>query len=335
MKRPFHTLWMVFLALHLAAQDKPVFPLFIAPDLDSNYIELQRDLWSIRGFTSLKYHRLGVEDKVEGLKFSYLPNNLLTVGVGIAYRFWLIDLGFGVNPIKENATESFDLQTQVMLASRHLFQFGLQTYKGFNRRGDMPDIFRDDIRIFYTGLDYLYFLNYRQLSLRSVFRGDFRQKRSAWSPVGGAFIAGDYVQADSSLIPLHDANQAANSVNSYVWVAGIQAGLAGSLVFMKNFLLFGNVLPGIGGEWGKVEARGENFRPKWGPVGKINAQAALLYMHPRFYLGVTGMGHFYFPVVTPDLRYRYQVGKLKLLFGWRFRSRVELLEKANRILEAR
>ena len=70
------------------------------------YFEQQRDLWSIRAFSSLKYHRLSIRDRGENLGVRYTPNKLYSVGVGLAYRFWLIDLGFGINPVGNQVTHA-------------------------------------------------------------------------------------------------------------------------------------------------------------------------------------------------------------------------------------
>ncbi len=317
------------------AQEKPILPIFIAPDLDTNFIDLQRDKWSIRAFSSMKYHALFIRDENLGQTVRFTPNNVFAVGVGFAYRFWLIDVGFGISPNQDNGTESFDLQTSIILGSRHLFSFGLQWYRGFQTRGLETNPFRDDLRVAYGGIDYAYYFNYRKLSMRAVFRGDLRQLKSSFSPILGAFLSADYVRSDSNLITRPDFVMEGQIVDAHTWVSGVQAGIAGSWVAVNNLILFGSFLPGVGFEWGNVEARGTSFQPRWRPASKINVQAAIMYTHPRFYLGLTGNGNFYFPNITSEIQYRYQVGKIKLLFGWRFFSRIELLEKANRILEKR
>jgi hypothetical protein len=317
------------------SQDKPIFPLFIAPDLDTNYIDLQRDKWSLRAFSTLKYHALRVRDKSLGETARFLPNNVFSVGVGFAYRFWLIDLGVAINPNREDGTEAFDLQTSVLLGSRHLISFGFQRYKGFNVNGLKEDIFRKDIRVIYGGIDYSYYFNYRKLSMRAVFRGDLRQLKSSFSPILGAFMSADYVKADSSLIPDSRFLTEAQIVDGNVWIAGVHGGAAGNWVVGRNLILYGSVTSGIGLEWGNIQAEGTRIRPLGGPAWKFNFYAAIVYTHPRFYLGISGNSRLYLPTISRDIHYQYGLGKIKLLFGWRFFSRVGFLEKANRLLEKR
>lgn len=333
------TLFLQFLFLWIAysgfSQDKPIFPLFIAPDLDTNYIDLQRDKWSIRAFSTLKYHALRVRDKELGKTARFLPNNVLSVGIGFAYRFWLVDVGFGINPNKEDGTNAFDLQTSLLLGSRHLFNIGFQRYKGFSVSGLEENVFRDDLLVYYGGIDYSYYFNYRKLSMRAVFRGDLRQLKSSFSPILGAFIAADYVSADSSLISDRGFQAEAQILDGNVWIAGVHGGAAGSWVVARNLILYGSATSGIGVEWGEIQAEGTRFKPLGGPAWRFAFHAAIVYTHPRFYLGMSGNSLLYLPSISKNIHYQYGLGKIKLLFGWRFFSRVEFLEKANRLLEKR
>lgn len=319
-----------FLPGAVLAQDKPILPLFVAPDLDTNYIELNRDSWSIRAFSSFKFHSLMVGSRESNQRYWYRPNDLFGVGLGFAYKFVLVDIGIGLDLEPGEATNRFDMQTNLILGQRHLFDIALQYYKGFEDP-DRGVPFRDDIRTFFGGINYTHYFNYRQLSMRSVFRGDFRQKKSAWSPIVGGYASFSLVRADSSLIPegTEGYPPAAFIEESEIPSAGILGGAAFTLVFPQNFFWYGGAVPGIGFQLGEVEAT-DSYSPRWAPVTKVNARTAVGYSHPKFYVVLAGVGDIVFPNLARGVRYQYNFGRIKLLLGWRMNSRIGLLEKINR-----
>ena len=85
-----------------------------------------------------------------------------------------------------------------------------------------------------------------------------KQKKSASTFVAGVTFARDKISGDSSLIPmqvieqLEGATPITSSSNKYI---AINAGVAGTLVFLKNFFLTGTVVPGISFQYGKWKKR--------------------------------------------------------------------------------
>lgn len=289
------------------------------PEMDSTYIELNYTTWSLRAFGAFKYHNLVISNNSGG-KIKYVPTNPFSAGVGFAYRFIIMDIGFRIN--KDYRITRFDCITNLVF-QKIMFEILTQRYEGFEEViGTSEEYLRDDIKSTLISISQFYNFNNQKLSLSSTFSGNKIQKRST-----GAFIIGSYfsyskIESDSSLIPASVKNQfndSANFNNFSTLNVGAYFGYAYGLVLPGNFIFFSNLIPGIGFNF-TTENDSETYMPPIFPAGKLHFRISCGYYTKRIYtiLGLTTN----LSVISlgDENRFRQNGGQIKLVFGYRFNS---------------
>jgi hypothetical protein len=307
-------------------------PLFKDPVVDTVYIDLLPGKWSLRAYATTPYQIFSIKNKENEQQIKYVPNNLLGVGLGFSYRFLVVDLGLNLKTKISEATSRFDLQVSMML-QKHLVDLYFQTYSGFEltKTPSFESKFREDIRSSALGVNYYYNFNGKKLSLRSAFSGDQLQQKSTGTFALGGYFSWYRLTADSSIIESASQsffNEYAKLTENKMTGLGISGGYAYSFVFPKNFFLYASAMPGIGLNFGQQKAQ-ESYKPPLGPVGKIGLRASFGYAGPRMYLICSFISDYFFTDLGHQNQYRYNPGKIKLVFGYRLQSKVEFLEKVN------
>jgi len=296
------------------------------PQVDTSYINLLYDDWSLRLLGVFKYQNI-IFSNGDGETIKYLPNDRTSVGVGFAYKFLVVDVGIRLLLNQEELTSRFDLQGDLAF-SRHFVNVFIQRYKGFDEANSPSGVgFRDDIRSWIGGLNYFYNFNHKRVSIRSIFTGNRKQKKSAGTFLAGGYFSMQNLHADSSIV-----SQRGSEFNSFAQITDMQmlnAGITGGYgyiwVLPRNFFIFGALMPGIGINAGDVEAE-TNYDVKIGPSGKIHGKAALGHIAGRFYSGVTYSVDYFINNIGKSNLFRYNVGKLKVVFGYRLRAKGTVIE---------
>jgi len=299
----------------------PNLPFMEDPDVDSSYIIKETTFWSLRPFATFKSQRIELTSRESNTRVTYRPNNPFALGIGFSYRYLLLDFGFGVKFDKENPTDRFDFQGNLVL-QQHLFDFTIQRYKGFELQDPDPadSEFRDDIETINVNLDYLYNFNSRRLSASIAIAGDYVQKKSTGSFMLGGYLTYYKLKADSTIVPqgkLSDFNSFGQIRELSHFSFGLSGGYAYSLVLPYNFFLFASFNPGIGLNFGNVEAQ-EGYDPPVFPVGKSDVRGAFGYTSTRIYSIISYTTDIFLFSLDHQNRFRYNFGRLKLVVGIKF-----------------
>jgi len=306
------------------------------PKLDSSYVSSNWDTWSARVFSTLKTYQFSVRSRESDTHVRYTPTRKWAVGVGITYKFILLDVGFGI-PVNDEATKHFDLKLSFRLKN-HVVGLGYWRYKGFNLHdsyGKKYD-FRGDVRNQLFGFNYYHNFDNRKVPLREQINGTSVQRKSAGTFGLGGYWFWNQLKADSSVIPkeLDELfNDDAKVHFASQFSLGVIAGFAYSFVLPRNFFLVTAVLPGAGINVGEIRAT-NTYTPPLLPSAKINLRAAVGYMSDKVYVILSGSGDVRFNNWGSKNRYSYLVGQVKFVVGYRFTSEIGFLEKiANRLQE--
>ncbi|MDX1629405.1 MAG: DUF4421 family protein [Fulvivirga sp.] len=294
------------------------------PKVDTTYINLRYDNWSLRTVGTFKYQNLTIRDE-KGNSVRYIPSDRTAVGLGFAYKFLVVDIGIRLL-LARDFTSRFDLQGELAL-QKHLIDVFVQRYKGFEASTEMTDSFRDDIRSWVIGINYLYNFNSERLSIRSVLTGNRIQKKSAGSFVAGGFISVQDLKADTSVVAGNNGfNEAAQINDSRLVMGGLQGGAAYILKMTSHWYLFGGIMPGIGIMEGNAEGQ-TSYDIKLKPFFKLNTRAAVGYMGRKVYGGLLYSADHFFLDIDNQNKMDYNIGKIKLVFGYKFNSGIKLIDR--------
>lgn len=162
--------------------------------VDSQYIKSYRYHFTTRLYSSRKYTAFTLPNSANK-PILFRPNNTFNLGVGLTYRGFSLNLGYGFpfvngNASKRGKTQNLDLQMH-MYARKHVLDVYGQLYKGFynsngvvaQHNGYFSDANTDLLAI---GFNYTRVLNHQRFSMRNGANQDERQLRSAGSFLYGA-----------------------------------------------------------------------------------------------------------------------------------------------------
>ncbi len=277
--------------------------------------------WSVRGLANFKDNKFRLRNQEYILE--YTPNNPSGIGFGIANSKLIVDIIFNIKSDKENITNRFDMQGDLMFGRSYvLFQF--QNYQGYNVRNkttDEPGIFRRDIETSTINLQYFFIFNSAVSVMHSIFSGVNKDYRSAGTFVGGIFIDYHKIDADSSIVPLSSAelfNKEAQIVHLDQIGGGINFGYSYLLVLPANFLINLSAAPGIGLSFKNIETETNSYMPKEYWQGSVTANIQLGYNGKRIYAQVSAVNTwFYSPLGNSNVGSTNST-KAKLTIGYKF-----------------
>jgi hypothetical protein len=299
------------------------------PELDSAYVEVDYKQWSIRAFGVIKYHTVILKNNKGGV-VKYFPTDPLSIGLGFAYRFLLIDIGIRLN--KDNTLSRLDLHGNLVL-KKNLIEVFIQRYEGFQERADNSiNLFRDDLKSSLFAINHFYNFNNKKLSLGSVLAGNKIQKKSTGTFVLGSYFSYNQVKADSSIVNSSEQNsfnEFANFTNLKTINFGAYFGYAYSLVLPKNFAFFSTINPGLGFNISKSEGD-ETYTPPIFPSGKLNFRASLGHYAKRIYIILGFNTYLTFIKLGHGNRYTLNAGQLKLAIGYRMNSKNKITETIDK-----
>jgi hypothetical protein len=255
---------------------------------DSTYVETTHELFVTRLFLSQKYTSLVANVPETKEKYIMTPNTGLKMGLGFNYQRLTINVSFPVAflyPDKEqNWPGSLDLQSHIYAPKITIDFFG-QFYNGYkiepeNRVDSEEKYLREDMRLISLGLNVNYLFFGDKLSLAAAWNQSSIQKKSAYSPFIGFEGYGGNMSGDSLLLPSSASADPINFDRSSYFMAGPNAGIAGTLVFMKGFFLTGAASANINGGYSKW--RNEQETVKWGIAPSYYLRGFFGYNGPRF-----------------------------------------------------
>lgn len=297
------------------------------PEVDTSYVDLQYDNWSLRLLGTYKHQDILLSNDA-GKTVRYVPNDRTSAGIGFSYKYMIVDIGVRLLFNREEFTSRFDLQGEIAV-QKHLLDVIIQRYKGFNKINAQDEVtFRDDMRSWVIGMNYLHNFNHKKISIRSVITGNRQPKKAAHTALLGGFFSIQDLEADSSIIHSGDGdyNQFAQMHGSRLNNVGILGGYAFITPIVRNVFLLAGVMPGLGLNYGEVEAI-DAYRLRLKPMAKVNTRAALGYIGSRWYGGVHYSSDYYLINLEHNNLYRYNIGKLKLVLGYKFSAENTIVER--------
>ncbi|HPE56443.1 MAG TPA: DUF4421 domain-containing protein [Bacteroidales bacterium] len=311
----------------------------LSEDHDSSYIESYQNQLTTRLYSSRKYTNFTLKDRSENASLDYRPNPQLNLGFGISYSAFTLNLGFNFPFINDDDdkygnTDYMDLQTHI-LTPKLTIEFYFSITKGYHianpdeRLSDyqssqgLPQ--RPDILTINIGAQGYYIFNSKKFSYRAAFNQDERQIKSAGSLLAGPALYSNYIQGDSSFIPLQinppgffDGYRLKSSRYTRVAAGG---GYAHNFIYKKSFFLTLSMILGVGGGFMKINEEDITLGAKNNfDVSLIYTfRAAAGYNSRKFFAGVTYVNTAQ-NTPTPIKRaiYIFDAGNLRFNIAYRF-----------------
>lgn len=300
---------------------------------DTTYISNYGNEVAVKLITVNKYNYFKAIDRNHHTSLKYRPFRDLSVGAGVSYKIFALDIAFSLKLREQSEIENpkaFDFQGR-LFSSKQYVSGTLQYYRGYglsNVNGTNIDVAetsknRGDIRVINFGLQYLYAFNYTKFSLKAPFVFNEKQLRSAGSIIAGAGFSIFIMDADSSIVPsdleifftpnlyLQDLNILSLSVN---------VGYMFTFVFKKNIFLTLSMIPGLSFNSGDYYARTrENISLNFNL--KLISMNAVGYNGRRFFGGMQFLIDSYYVGLDKKIKSEIGYGKLSFFVGYRFRSK--------------
>ncbi len=297
---------------------------------DTTYITSYADNFALKLIASNKFNSFRVLDHSTGSSIKYRPDRKLNLGVGVAYKWFALDLvfNFGIGEETEfENKEAFDFQATVF-GGKHYISGAYQYYYGYQMSGlngvpddaIPPDNIRGDIRTAFTALQYLFAYNYDRFSLKAPFIQNEIQRKSAGSVLLGAKFQLFTMDADSSIIPSGSEmyfNENANITSVLSSSFGVSAGYMYTYVFKEHFYITASAIPGIGIELGDYKT---TYKQPMGNriIMNLTTMNAIGYTTKKYFCGVMMNGELNRLSIVKDLGMRQTFGKFKFHIGYRF-----------------
>lgn len=296
------------------------------PEIDTAYVDLLYDSWSIRAVSTFKYQNLILRND-NGEVIRFIPKDRTSIGLGFSYKFLAVDIALRLLLAQNNFTKRFDLQGELALR-KHLIDVNVQRYEGFEQRGERLSVFREDVRSWVIGMNYYYNFNHRELSIRSIFTGNRRQKKSAGSFILGGFVSVQDLETDSTLSGGEQGFENNAIGNARFHLAGIQGGYTYLKTLPANFYLFGGIMPGIGLNNGYSLSATRN-EITMEPMFKLNVKAAAGHIGRRFYGGVIYSVDYFILDIDDRHTIDYNIGKIKFVVGYKLNRPLKFIDQVT------
>ena len=278
--------------------------------------------WSIRALANYKDNHFNLRNDNYELQFT--PNNRCGIGFGFLNSKLLVDILFNLKTNKEEVTDRFDLQGNLM-AGHSYISFQFQNYRGFNAKNttiDDPGTFRRDIKSVNINLSYFYLFNSRKTTLSSIFSGVNQNYSSNGTMVGGVYADYHKIEADSSIVPASSSelfNDEAQIEKLISYGMGVNFGYSYFFALPANFLIVISAAPGIGINVKNIDTHTFSYKPSDLWQGSISANIQAGYNGPRLYVEFSSINLWYFSSFNYNNRGSTSTTKLKLAVGWKFR----------------
>ncbi|WP_136480434.1 DUF4421 family protein [Cognatitamlana onchidii] len=289
--------------------------------VDKRFVDHELSNYSLRVFANYKVKQFVILN--DDFKLRYVPKNRSGIGFGFSSSKVLIDIAFNIKGNDEEVTERFDMQGTTIIGKKNYVNFYVQSYKGFNVKNnfDQPTVFRDDIRSVTIGFNTLRTIPDIEFSYSMLKAGLDNVNRKFYVTGGfGAFCFFDYFSADNTILEdsadlfFNDQAQIKryNSVS-----AGVLGGVLAVLGLPYNISASCNIMPGIGLIYKHVTLVDTSYEPSNNLLFKVDYTFALGYNMERYYVNLIYGGGFYSTDLGYDNKYRFNLSKAKLAFGYK------------------
>ena len=274
--------------------------------------------WSVRLVSNFKQQLFRLSNNDYNLNFE--PNNPYGIGIGFSHQKLVVDIIFNIKGSGENQTSKFSMDGSLVL-DRHYFGFSVQNVHGYNVKNNQNDlqIFRDDISIFSTGINYLYLFNNEHFTVRAMKSGLTDQKRTSFSYGLGGFLMVNNLNSDGSIIPEYAQpffNDEAEIEHLTSVGVGVLAGGSTYIVLPANFFAVFSLAPGIGLEYKKVRTVYNDYSPSNPLLFNMDVFGAAGYKGKKYYIHFNLGTSLYKSDLDFNNKTLLRVTKSKLIFGY-------------------
>ena len=300
-------------------------------DWDSNYIDKYPSRWSARIYIVSKSHRFNVTDEIDQDRINFDPKGKIALGFGVSYNSFALDLGANINAVQEDDghhTSSVDLLSN-LYTGQHALDINYQWYLGFfssysDEESDTTiSQFRDDVRTFNIGINYIYTFNFRRFSFNAPSIGTQIQKKSAGSVLAGLFFSYYDMRANTNIIPVErqpDFNDRAQFSEANLLSGGFLAGYAYTFVLPAHLFISLSLAPGLSLNVGDVKTQqyysiGNPFTGSF----KLISKNSIGYGGNKVYAFLSYNVDRNFVNMGDDNEMNYNLSKFKLLVGYRIK----------------
>ena len=303
-------------------------------DHDTTYVKSYSEFIGLKLVAVNKFNFFQVRDRNYQSKLLYRPEYGVTLGLGVAYKWFSIDLTFeaGIREDKDLETRQFfDVQTRAF-TSKRLIEAHLQYYNayeltranGIDQNVSGENYVREDIRSMSFGLQYLFALNYDKFSLNASFVLNEKQRRSAGSPIFGASMVVFTMSSDSSIVPSVSKpyfNERLHLKDIGVISFAFSFGYMHTFIWKKHIFFTLGMIPGLNFNMGDTKAEDRDFF-KWNMSYKLKTMNAVGYNSSRFFGGIHLVGDINNVDLKDKLSTQFSNGSIKFFAGYRFRKKV-------------
>lgn len=288
---------------------------------DTNYIKLLAAKWSFRLHAITKYNQFIYSGP--GFAASYKPDVKIAFGIGASYKNLALDLGLNlISTDPEHKSKNLALLSS-MYFGPHVMEITAQLYQHYSddvsdkNEELLSDQFRPDIHTINLGLNYNYNFNHRKFSFDAASIGTQIQKRSAGTPLAGAFLTYFNLDADSTIIASEFANPDAMIAKANLFSGGISAGYAYIFVLPAHLYVMLSLTPKLALNAGNAETNTNHAIPVNISPGLLTRDA-IGYSGNRFYGFISLLADYNSLKTEEGNHFSYDPVKLKMLLGYRF-----------------
>jgi hypothetical protein len=299
---------------------------------DTAYISNYGNEVAVKILTKNKFNYFTIRDKNNNSKIKYRPARDLSLGVGVAYKYFALDLSFSLGLNKNSEFQdpvAFDFNGRLFSSKQFISAtlqyyvgYELSNYSGLNNDINKASTIREDIRTINFSLQYLHAFNYTKFSLKAPFVFNEVQKKSAGSLIGGVSFSIYIMDADSSIVPPEvksdfDPNLYLIDIN--IINAAVSVGYMYSYIFKNHFFITLSLIPGINFNGGDYLA--ESTTREYNSINirfKFFTMNAIGYNGRRFFAGAQLLGETDFLQLSKKQNLETGNGQLSLFVGYRF-----------------
>ncbi|MEO6167953.1 MAG: DUF4421 family protein [Chitinophagales bacterium] len=306
-------------------------------EYDTAFLNRSPSKWSIRLYSVSKYQQFKVNSRSTDASLKYAPNKFYGTGLGVSYNRLNLDVGFNAfksrpHDDSEHESRAFDFIGS-LYSGQHLFEIYLQQSIGMfgwlNTTGDIifpvgdtTIAYREDISAFNFGVDYNLLFNSKKITFGSLI-GTEIQKKSAGGVLAGLFFSSYDLHADSSIVPAEYASifeDHSEFTDAFVFNIGLSGGYAYTIVFPLHIYLTLSLAPGFSLSRSELKSHDEWYVAGH-PVNlsfKLISRGALGYGGKKVYGVLSLVSDRSFLNISNKNYFMQDIGKLKLVFGYRF-----------------
>lgn len=321
-----------------------LFPLALsAAPLDTNYFTFYKNEIITRAYISTDIFTLkqvNQNDKTAIFK----PNQSLSSGVGIAYRWLVLSFGMTMADLTNNQIYGKSKETNFGLSAtvnKSNFNFSIQNYKGFfidnyselglkvNPKGLIPNL--PNLSMNTIQVNYSYFFNGTKFSISPYIIGNTISTKTCGSFILSANILHYSLKNDSSFLSGISRFQSDQQIKSLTSIAPyISLGYGQNIIISKNLSAILVLNGGLGIEKQDYITKLNDALNYTTGSFRLDGFAGIMYNTPNYFISLTTNAIF----VKHELiksSFETQGNRFMFNFGYRFKPKSRLVWVGNKI----